>query len=54
VFGCKCQVLIDIALRINDNCRTRRLVSDHIRSVRQARQVELLEDHAGHLQQQLV
>src|SRR5665213_698189 len=46
VLGGEGDVLVDVALRVNDGCRACLLVSYDIGSVRQARQVELLEDHA--------
>ena len=48
VLGGKGDVLVGVALRVNDGCRARLLVSDHVGSVRQARQIELLEDHTDH------
>jgi hypothetical protein len=39
------EVLIRIALRVDNGCRAGRFVSDQIRGVRQARQIELLQDH---------
>ena len=39
------QVLVDVALRVDDRGRPGRLVADEIRRVRQAVQIELLEDH---------
>src|SRR5262249_28062508 len=47
VLGGERQVLIDVALRIDDGRDLRLLVSDEIRRVRKAIQVELLEDHSG-------
>ena len=47
VFGGKRNVLVGVALRVNDGRRACRLVSNHVGSVRQARQIELLEDHAA-------
>ena len=38
-------ILACVALRVDDCGRARLLVSNYIRGVRQARQVELLEDH---------
>jgi hypothetical protein len=46
VLGGKRDVLVRVALRINDGCRAGLLVSNNVRGVRQARQIELLEDHA--------
>ena len=45
VFGSKGDVLIRVALRVNDRGGGGFLVPNHVRTVRQARQVELLEDH---------
>jgi hypothetical protein len=45
VLGGKRYVLVYVALRVNNGSRARRLVSNHVGSVRQARQIELLEDH---------
>ena len=45
VLGGKGNVLIRVPLRVNDGRRACLLVSDHVGSVRQARQIELLEDH---------
>ncbi len=39
------QVLVDVALRIDDRGGVRLLVADEIGRVRQAIQVELLQDH---------
>ncbi len=47
VLGGKGDVLVGVALRVNDGCRACRLVSDEVGSVRQARQIELLEDHCA-------
>ena len=47
VLGGKRDVLVDVALRVNDGCRACRLVSNEVGGVRQARQIELLEDHRG-------
>jgi hypothetical protein len=44
VLGSKRDVLIGIPLGINNGSRTRRLVSDHVRGVRQTREIELLKD----------
>ena len=46
VLGSKRDVLVRVALRVNDGCRTGLLVSNKVGGVRQARQIELLEDHA--------
>ena len=45
VLGGEREVLIDVALRIDDRRRVRLLVADQIRRVREAIQIELLEDH---------
>ncbi len=45
VLGGKGNVLVGVALRVNNGRRACRFVSNHVGSVRQARQVELLEDH---------
>ncbi len=45
VFGGEFHVLIDVPLRIDNGCRARRFVSNQVGGVRQARQIELLEDH---------
>jgi len=47
VFGGESNVLIRVALRINDGGRACRFVSDDVGSVRQARQIELFEDHGA-------
>jgi len=46
VLGGKRNVLVRVALRINDRCRACRFVSNQIGSVRQTRQVELLKNQA--------
>jgi hypothetical protein len=46
VLGGKRDVLVRVALRINDGRRAGLLVSNNVGGVRQARQIELLEDHA--------
>jgi hypothetical protein len=46
VLGGKGDVLVRIALRVNDGSRAGLLVFNNVRGVRQARQIELLEDHA--------
>jgi hypothetical protein len=46
VLGGKRDVLVRVALRIRDGCRAGPLVSNNVGGVRQARQIELLEDHA--------
>ncbi len=45
VFGGEFHVLIHVPLRVHNGCRARRLVSNQVGGVRQARQIELLEDH---------
>ena len=45
VLGGKRDVLVSVALWINDSCRACRLVSNQVGGVRQARQIELLKDH---------
>jgi hypothetical protein len=45
MLGGKRGVLVRVALRINDSRRARLLVSNNVGSVRQTRQIELLEDH---------
>ena len=47
VLGGKRDVLVRVALRVHDGGRACRLVSNQIGSVRQARQIELFEDHFG-------
>ena len=47
VLGGERQVLLDVALRIDDRRGVRLLVADEIRRVRQAIQVELVQDHAS-------
>jgi hypothetical protein len=47
VLGGEGDVLVRVALRVNNGCRARRLVSDEVRGVRQARQIELLEDQSA-------
>jgi hypothetical protein len=46
VLGGKRDVLVRVALRANNSCRACLLVSNNVGGVRQARQIELLEDHA--------
>jgi hypothetical protein len=46
VFSGKFEVTIDVALRIDDGCRSRCLVTDKIGSMREAVQIKLLEDQA--------
>ena len=43
--GCLLEVHVDVAPRIDDHGATRRLVTDQVRGVREARQVVLREDH---------
>jgi hypothetical protein len=38
-------VLVRVTLRVDDGCRACLLVSNKVRSMRQARQIELFEDH---------
>jgi hypothetical protein len=45
VLGGERDVLVGVALRIDHGCRAGRLVPNEIGGVRQARQIELLEDH---------
>jgi len=45
VLGGKGKVLVRVTLRVNDGCRACLLVSNYVGSVRQARQIELFEDH---------
>src|ERR1017187_758697 len=45
VLGGKGNVLVRVPLRVNDGSRACRLVSNNVGSVRQARQIELLENH---------
>ena len=40
------EILLYVALRVHHGGRTARRIADHIRSVREAIEVELLEDHA--------
>ena len=47
LLGRRGQVLLDIALRIDDRRGVRLLVADEIRRVRQTVQVELAQDHAS-------
>ena len=44
VIGRERKILIDVALRIDDGGGVRLLVADQIRRVRQAGEIELLED----------
>jgi hypothetical protein len=39
------QVLIDVALRIDDGCQAARLVGNDVRGVSQAVQIELSQEH---------
>ena len=45
VLGGEREVLLDVALRIDDRRGLRLLVADQIGRVREAIQIELLEDH---------
>ena len=45
VLAGKCNVLVYVTLWVDDNGRARRFVSDHVRSVRQTRQIKLLKNH---------
>ena len=45
VLGREGEILIDVALRIDDGCGVRAGVADEVRGVRQAIQIELLQDH---------
>ena len=45
VLGREGEILIDVALRIDDGCGVRSGVADEVRSVRQAIQIKLLQDH---------
>jgi hypothetical protein len=45
VLNGKRKVLVRVPLRVNDDCRACCLVSNQVRSVSQARQIELLEYH---------
>src|SRR5579863_6126480 len=45
VFSGKSEVLVRVALRVNHGGRACRFVPNEVGSVRQARQIELLEDH---------
>ena len=47
VLGCKGDVLVRIALRVDDGGRACGLVSNQIGSMRQARQIKLFENHFG-------
>jgi hypothetical protein len=47
MFGGKRNVLVGIALRVNDSGGGALLVADEVRRVRQAWQVELLEDQGA-------
>ena len=46
VLGGEGDVLIDVALRIDDGRGAGRLVADEVRRVRQAIEIELMQDHA--------
>jgi hypothetical protein len=45
VFGGEVEVLIDVALRIDDRGSAGGFIADDVRSVRQAVQIELFENH---------
>ena len=45
MFSGKSDVQVSVALRIDDSGRACRLISDQVRGVRQARQIELFENH---------
>jgi hypothetical protein len=47
VFGSEGNVLIRVALWVNDGSRACSFVSNNVGGVRQARQIELFEDHAA-------
>jgi hypothetical protein len=47
VLGRISDVLVRVALRVNDGGRARHLVSDQVGSVGQARQIELFENQLG-------
>ncbi len=47
MLGGKREVLLRVTLRVHNGSRARRFVSNHVGGVRQARQIELLEDHLG-------
>jgi hypothetical protein len=47
VLGGKGNVLVRVALRVNDGGRACHLVSNQVGGVRQAWQIELFEDHLG-------
>jgi hypothetical protein len=47
LLGGKRDVMVRVALRVNDGGRACRFVSDQVGSVRQARKIELFEDHFG-------
>ena len=49
MFGCKYEILVDIALGVDNDCCARYLVSNKVGSVCEARQVELLEDQVAPL-----
>jgi hypothetical protein len=46
VFARERQILIDVALRVDDGSNLRAFVADEIRRVRQAVQVELMQNHS--------
>ena len=43
----KRRVLVDVPLRVHDGRRPRHFIPDHVGSVRQARQIELLKDQSA-------
>src|SRR5207249_8940913 len=47
VLGDKRNVLVGVPLRVDHGCRACRLVSNNVGSVRQTRQIELLEDQVA-------
>jgi len=47
VFGCKFQIALDITLGIDDGGCAGLLVTDQVRSVREAIEIELLDDHVS-------
>jgi len=47
IFGCKFQIALDVTLGIDDGGCAGLLVTDQVRSVREAIEIELLEDHVS-------
>lgn len=47
LFGGERQILIDVALRVDDRSRLRLIVADEIRRVRETIEIKLLENHGG-------